>query len=558
MKRNCRQCQSPFEISRDDLLFYEKISPTYDGQIFHVPPPTQCPECRMQRRMAWRGELHLFRRKSDFSGKETLTFYPPSAQCKVYTRDEWWSDDWNTLSYGRDFDFQRPFFEQFQDLVQTVPLIALSCQGGQDNSDFTNCASWNRNCYLISGANYNEDCYYGNYINHSKNCVDNNFVTNCELCYECVDCTGCYRTQYSSNSHNCSDSFFLQNCRGCRNCFGCVNLLNKEHYFYNEPLTKESYFEKIASLSLNKRSSIEKCAQTFEAFRLKFPFRFMMGDLNENVSGNSVSNSRNSSYCFDATGVEDCKHCTWFHQSKNCMDVIAWGFPAELCYECTEAGDNSYGVRWSISTYGSQEILYSYYTMYSKHCFGCVGARKNEYCILNKQYTKDAYEKLVARIVTHMISTGEWGEFFPVKISPLPYNTAICQDYFPLSREEVLSLGWRWHEFESPPLNPASSYAVPEDINDISADICEKLLSCTQSKKSYKIIKAEFEFHKKNGIPIPDKCFQARHEARLARRNPRQLWDRNCKKCGSAILTSYPPYRPEIVYCEGCFADALV
>ena len=37
-----------------------------------------------------------------------------------------------------------------------------------------------------------------------------------------------------------------------------------------------------------------------------------------------------------------------------------------------------------------------------------------------------------------MISTGEWGEFFPSSLSPFGYNETVAQEYFPLTREEVL------------------------------------------------------------------------------------------------------------------------
>ena len=37
-----------------------------------------------------------------------------------------------------------------------------------------------------------------------------------------------------------------------------------------------------------------------------------------------------------------------------------------------------------------------------------------------------------------MIQDGEWGEFFPSTLSPFGYNETVAQEYFPLTREEVL------------------------------------------------------------------------------------------------------------------------
>ena len=41
----------------------------------------------------------------------------------------------------------------------------------------------------------------------------------------------------------------------------------------------------------------------------------------------------------------------------------------------------------------------------SSNLFGCVGLKSKEYCILNKQYTKEAWEALVPQIIEHMKKT---------------------------------------------------------------------------------------------------------------------------------------------------------
>jgi len=106
--RTCQNCKQEFRIEPDDFGFYEKMK---------VPPPTWCPECRMIRRMAFRNERLLFRRKDDATGKEIFSGFPPQAPIKVYDREYWWSDAWDSMVYGREYNFSRPFFEQFRDLM---------------------------------------------------------------------------------------------------------------------------------------------------------------------------------------------------------------------------------------------------------------------------------------------------------------------------------------------------------------------------------------------------------------------------------------------------------
>ncbi len=33
-QKTCKQCQKEFEVSDEDLEFYKKISPTFDGKLF--------------------------------------------------------------------------------------------------------------------------------------------------------------------------------------------------------------------------------------------------------------------------------------------------------------------------------------------------------------------------------------------------------------------------------------------------------------------------------------------------------------------------------------------
>ena len=439
----CRQCDSEFE-----LLDLSKFTQNFNGKDFKIPNPTLCPVCRAQRRYIWRAELHLFKQKCYLSNQDILTFYPPGSKCKIVRKDMFWGDSWDPLAYGRYFDFSRPFFEQFKELISEVPLLCLAGKNNEINSEYVNNASWNKNCYLIAGANYNEDCYYGNYVNSCVSCIDNNFISECELCYNCIDCKNCFNLQYSQNCINCHDSYFLRNCQSCNYCFGSVNLVGKQYYFFNEELSKEKYKEKIKELELDKYSSIQKLKSLFEKHKLKYPNKYMIGTMNENVTGNSVHNSKNSTQCFDASNVWNCHYCSWLHDAKDCTDIMSWGFPAELCYQCTEVGDHGRNVLFSVSSYGASNTLYSYFTMYSSNIFGCVSMKKNNYCILNKQYSKIEYEKTISKIICHMQETGEWGEFFPMHLSPLAYNTSIAQDYFPMDKQSAESMGIKWFEQE--------------------------------------------------------------------------------------------------------------
>src|SRR5215213_3905646 len=96
-QKTCQNCKGQFTIEPEDFDFYEKIK---------VPPPTWCPECRFVRRMLWRNDWHLFKKKAENSGKEVFSFLPSESPIKIYDRDYWNSDAWDPLEYGKEYDWK--------------------------------------------------------------------------------------------------------------------------------------------------------------------------------------------------------------------------------------------------------------------------------------------------------------------------------------------------------------------------------------------------------------------------------------------------------------------
>lgn len=101
----------------------------------------------------------------------------------------------------------------------------------------------------------------------------------------------------------------------------------------------------------------------------------------------------------------------------------------------------------------------------SHNLFGCVGLKQNDYCVFNKQYSKEQYEELVAKIIEHMQKTKEWGEYFPYELSPCCYNETVAKEYFPLNENAAKALGSSWKNEE---LNDevVSEKIVPQDIRE--------------------------------------------------------------------------------------------
>jgi len=550
MEKDCKQCGVGFEITDSDLKFLEKVSPVFGGKRFDVPSPTFCPDCRAQRRTMHRNEYNLYRRTSALSNKPLVSVYSPESNYKVFSIAEWFSDDWSATGYGRDFDFSKPFFEQFHELQLDVPHACMMAMDNE-NSDYTTGTGYCRNCYLINSAEYDEDCWYGKLLQRCKNAVDCSYAYDCELIYECFNVEKCYNCKYVYNSQNTSDSWFCDNLKNCRNCFLCTNLVGKEYYFENQKFSQEDYEKKVSEI-LNSPEKFKKAMSDFDEMRKKRIYKYANVLNCENCTGDFLLNSKNCEDCYDCSDSEDAKYVQVGVQTKDLMDCSNMYVKPELSYEVLGT-ITTYNVNFCLYVFNSNNLLYCESCFGSQNCFGCIGLRNKKYCVFNKQYSQEEYENLVPKIIEHMMKNGEWGEYFPREISPYSYNETVANEYYPLSKEEVLKRGFKWKEI--PPVVEVSGEfdVVPDNIKDTGDDICDKVLKCEKCSKRYKILKHELNFYRKMKVPAPKKCPDCRYFARLALRPQRKLFDRNCMKCGKGMKSVYTADRPEIVYCEECY-----
>ncbi len=545
--QKCRVTGQAFVIDDGDQAMLAKLG---------MPLPTLCPQERQRRRMSFRNDHQLYHRKCDATGKEIISLYHSDSPFTIYSQEFYRSDKWDPKTYGQDFDFSRPFFEQFAELQKKVPRIAINALGNE-NSDFTSYTGWNRNCYLIVTSDRNEDSYFGYFLFDSKNCVDSLYVFNSELCYECVDCKNCYHCFFGLNLENCTDCLFSRDLIGCSECFGCINLRNKKYCYFNEQLTKEEYEKRINALNLASYESLKAIRGEVEAFFLSHPRRALDIKASENVSGDHIKFSKNCSNAYDVSNCQDCRYVSHFINSKDCMDWDYCGDKSEMGYEISGCVDLKFSAFATNCWVGNSYLYYCDLMNNSKYCFGCIGLDKGEYCILNKQYSKEEYDVLVGRIVDHMKKTGEWGEFFPSPLSPFGYNETVAQDYLPLTQEQAQERGLRWHNKAEKASYQGPKLSLPDSVKETDEKICSQILTCEVSDEHYRVISQELRFHKEHQLALPRRSPNQRFLDRVRLRNPRQQWARSCGLCGKTMMSSYSPERPEIVYCEECFIKTV-
>lgn len=584
----CQFCQQPFALAEDDFAFFEKLQ---------VPPPTFCPQCRLQRFLSFRNARNLYKRTDSKTGKEIISLYSSDKNYKVYEQKAWNGDDWDPMEYSRDIDWNRPFLEQVKELTHEVPFPALN-NWDAVNSDYCNFTKGNKNCYLVFGGDFNEDTQYSTFNFYTKNSADLYWVNKGEYCYELVDSESNYRSSYGRFLASCMDVHFGSELTGCQNCIGCVNLRNQNYRIFNEQYSAEEYKKAVAEIDWGSWSQVQEMKKKFEELKLRSIVRAAHIFNSPGSTGDNVYNAKSCKEAFDIfDGAEDSKYVFLAAGGvKDSYSASHCGAKSELLYDSLSIYPANF-VMGSWVVLNSHNIQHSIWLTDCSYIFGCVGLRNKQHCILNKQYSKEEYDELVPKLVQHMKDmpykdangrTYGYGEFFPSELSPFAYNETVAFEYFPLTKEEALAAGFRWKDREEKHYSvtiPAVS--LPDSIKDVSDDILEQVIGCAHEGNcnegctlAFRLIPQELAFYRQLPAPLPRLCPNCRHGERTRTRNFPKLYSRKCHcagaqsenraykntvahsheagKCPNEFETTYAPDRPEILYCDQCFNAEVV
>ncbi len=501
--------------------------------------------------------------------------YDPENKYIVYCGDFYNSDNWDPLSYGMDYDFSQTFFEQLGELFKKIPRRALY-QDFAVNSEYTNQIVNIKNSYLCFGGRDYEDCSYCAQNFFLKNCSDVDFSKKSEFCFESVHLRNCFRVRFGYYSEECLDSWFIYACRNCSNCVGCTNLIGKSYCIFNEQYSKEEYEEKLKDMNLFNHEGLEKVKKEFWEHSLNFPRKYASIKNIVNSVGDDLEQVKNCRYVFSVSEAENVRYSFFvpYGGAKDCFDLDHVGVGTTESYELHSGFGNS-RVLFSTRVYYSHNIEYSDDCYNDEYLFACAGLRKKQYCVFNKQYSKEDFNELRNKIIKQMKEMPfvdkksrvfSYGEFFPIDIMPFSYNNSVVSEYFPLTKEEILEHGYKYTE---PEIKKYKSTILPHQLPSIEkADekVLEEIVQCYHEGNcnhkcttAFRIIQNELNISKMLNVPLPKLCPNCRHIERMNFLNSPRLYNRKCMKegCDNEFETSYAPERPEIIYCERCYQQEV-
>ncbi len=588
-RRTCLRTGELFPIFQWDQLLLEKISPKIWWKKHLLPLPKLSPKAREIRRLLRRNDRKIYKTKCQNTGQDIITFYHPDIEKKIVEFNERFKNVDNT-DFWQSFDRNKSINQQLGELIQKTIKENVLNVWFIENSKYTHNAWDMKNCYMVFDTGVVEDSFYGVRISSVKNVVDGFEIHSSENIYQSISIYKSNMIFYSQNCENCNYSAFLNYCEWCNQCIWCTNLINKSYYILNQPVSKEQYENTRKKLFDGNKSTIESFEKKYQELLDKTPRKALHMINCENSIGNNLTNCKNVFLSDEMNDVENFRYSdriTNDTKTSDCMDISSWWRAMNNCYEL-----NCSWAWWEIVSYNNHFWSYLFWGVSnSQYCvniqrnsefiFACSDIQSKKYCILNKQYTKEEYELLIPQIIEQMQKTWERGEFLDSSISPFPYNDTIANDYYPIKPEQltilepektisdaILDLWWtekikikrRTKEQEvNVPENMESMLAkdLPNNISEIKDDILHKAIICETSWRPFRIVWPELNFYRKHNIPLPRKHPDIRHIEKLQKRPWREMFLRNCDKCGIEIISVYPEEYKWIVYCESCYSKEI-
>jgi hypothetical protein len=552
-RKTCNISGQPFAIFQSDVDFYEKISPTFDGKKFAIPTPSISFEERRRMRDTFKNDRTFFKSICTLTGKPIITTYNPAIYPKIYITEEWWSDKRNALDYGFPIDDSKSFFEQYKQLLDVVPKIALINDNNvwSENCEYNQDTSYAKDCYLVSMARKLRNSHYSCNIALGEDMIDCFFVMQSEIVYECLNCNAVFKCFFLRNSNQCTNCLRWYDMIWCTDCLFCVGLRNRQYMIWNKQVSKEEFEHERNRIYTLMQWDICSLHEQFENFLTHFPKKATNMINTQHSYWHNLVNADKAIFCSNIMTLRDVKYCRFGDTFEDTHDLTSWG-QAKLSYQCI-VPDEAHHICFSIFCCNSSNIWYSEMCHFCNNCFGCVWLVNKQYCIFNKQYEKEEYERLVSQLIQKMQKNHEWGERFPIHFSSFAYNESIAQFFDPISKQEALARWYQRRDYQDMTNIPKDierfNLLLPlESLDDET--ILTGCIVCESSGKPFKITKPELAFYRKHHLPLPREHPDVRFQHRLEKMELSSFSLTTCTTCWQETLTVHQNCK---VYCEDCY-----
>lgn len=452
-----------------------------------------------------------------------LSIYPDTPRsCPLVSTKEFEELRENFTDKGIDYDPALNFFENFKKLYHQTPFPALYNFTGAENCDYAFSAYMSKNCYLSFTIITNcENVLYSFTVKeNSSNVLNSSQVrNNSENVYMALGVINSMNIFYSRYVNNCSDLRFCTNMVWCHNCMMCDGLENQNYYIKNKEYSKEEYAKKSQEILSQKALYPD----FFKALSYE--------------GQNYWSTATTGKFVLKSQDVVDGLYSLEIKDGHNVM-VLGGSYVNTHMYDVFEGGahgntdfrgainvgvksDSLYNAEWIVTC---SHLYYCRFLEYCSYCIGCIGLKNKEFCIFNKQYTKEERYILADKIFAQMEKDWILGEYFPWSMNPFYFNDTIASLVWDFTKEEVTKEGYlrrdepikvdipQWADIISTKDLASYQWFDANGNWTINPEILKKVIkdekgtgtSPAKLENCYRIVPMELEFLQKKGLPLPE------------------------------------------------------
>lgn len=289
------------------------------------------------------------------------------------------------------------FFQELNKLISSFPKLPGHVFDSED-CYFCDYVYWSKNARYCFDLAKSSDCLYVYDSILCANCVDCDYAAECELCYESENPFKCFNCNYISDCANLNDSFYCIDCANGRHLFGCLHLRNKSFCIFNRQFTEAEYEEKVSKL---KGLPAEKILRFLSEMEKSYPRTQTFSGSNINTEyGNYIYQNKNCYLCFDAYKNEESAYLYDCANNAACLNMT-YSYESNLSYELVDC-DRMFNSNFAVFCDNCRDSQYLFRCINCKDCLGCVYLKHKQYCILNRQFTKEEYDKLSGGILANL------------------------------------------------------------------------------------------------------------------------------------------------------------
>jgi len=527
---------------------------------FQVPPCPIEPFTRMKYLNGFSVGLTIFWKPHALTGQPILSAFHPDLPFKIINDKENLAAD--PTDYGFDYNSQVSFFDLMWRLETTFPFGATRNSNVDDSSLVVGCVK-TRNCFIACGA-MATNCFY---VLTAINCEDSIDISNCERVTGSFSVGGSQHISDSVfifESRSCLNSFFLFDCQECDSCFGAINRRHKKYLWFNEQLSESEYKKRLTETDLSDRRQFDECWKKFIKMvneQAVWPAAHGFGNIDS--TGERLYNCVRCQDCFFEHSSTDLYRCRF---GVNLTDSFYASGSAEAAnYYMVTGGLYGSSLKFSSGCYSSNDLEYCIDCKDCEYCFGCVNLRRKKYCILNHQYTPDEYWRLVDQIKCDMLERGEYGQFWPAKMSLAGFQQSVGDLFIHYSHEDLEKFGAlivdpTHGQVFAPQVDTSNAKSAEEIPNDLLS--AEPFVGVPIYDKAagryYSVLKAEYDVYKNKKWPFPTEHYATRLFRLLDFSYGPISEERACASCGQMTTTynnrAFPDRR---IYCQDCYLKFL-